>query len=248
MPLQFAALFGVFVASCVGNAFAAGAEQRPADTGSGVGTIEGVVIYDSDRKRPWRYRRYYVLDRKKGHLAEAVVSLADDPRTARLDKAELKTWTIDQKDYRFIPETLAVRSGDQIRFTNSDPVLHDVTTRQRDGPASEVIKRDSFSLEQRQKVLQTYRDAGGTERPVTLSCRFHSAMRGWIYVFDHPFFQVTKQQGTFRFAEVPAGKHRLVVLHPAGNLRWDQVVEVKAGKTRRLEIRISPDHLLEMGK
>ena len=183
-----------------------------------------------------------MADRKKGHLAEAVVGLAEEPLTLRPTKAKPQTWTVDQENYRFIPETLAVRSGDQIKFTNSDAVLHDVTTQQRQGLASEAIKRDSFSLRQRQKVLRTYRD-GGTERPVTLSCRFHSAMRGWIYVFDHPFFQVTEKEGTFRLDDVPVGKHRLVMVHPAGNLRWDQVVEVKAGETHRIEIRVSPDNL-----
>jgi plastocyanin len=181
-------------------------------------------------------------------LAEAIVSLAEVPRTTRSDNAKPGTWTIDQKDYRFIPETLAVRAGDQIKFTNSDPVLHDVTTQQREDLASEGVKRDSFSLKQRQQVSQTYRDAGGTERPVTLSCRFHSAMRGWIYVFDHPFHQVTKQEGTFHLEDVPAGKHRLVMVHPAGDLRWDQVVEVSAGETRRIEIRVSPDDVLATEK
>lgn len=237
-------LMGMLVASCAGNMLAETTDPRPTETDSEVGTIEGVVIYEADRKRPWRYRRYYVSDRKKGHLAEAVISLSEVPQTARAANAKPRTWTIDQKDYRFIPETLAVRSGDQIDFTNSDAVLHDVTTQQRERLASEVIKRDSFSLRHRQRLSQTFRDAGGVERPITLSCRFHSAMRGWIYVFDHPFFQVTEKEGTFRLRDVPVGKHRLVMVHPAGNLRWDQVVEVKGGQTQRIEIHVSPDNLL----
>ena len=241
-------LIGLLVASCVGSTLAEAAENERNETDSDLGTIEGVVIYESDRKRSWRYRRYYVADRKKGHLAEAVVSLADDPRTTRPANKNPRTWTVDQKDYRFIPETLAVRSGDQINFTNSDALLHDVTTLQRQGLSSEAVRRDSFSLRQREKVSKTYRDAGGTERPVTLSCRFHSAMRGWIYVFDHPFFQVTEKEGTFHLDDVPAGKHRLVMMHPAGDLRWEQVVEVKVGETHRMEIRVSPDNLLATEK
>lgn len=236
---------GVLITSCVAYISVEAADPQQIEIDSHVGTIEGVVIYESDRKRPWRYRRYYVADRKNGHLAEAVVSLAEQPQVARPTEEERRSWTIDQKDYRFIPETLAIRSGDQIKFTNSDPVLHDVTTRKRDGPAEEAFQQNSFSLRQRQHVSQVYRNAGGIEHPVTLSCRFHSAMRGWIYVFDHPFFQVTEQEGTFRLENVPAGDRRLVMVHPAGNLRWEGVIEVKTGQTHRIEVRVSPDDVLK---
>lgn len=244
MSRRMAILLGMLGASCTGNIFAQAAEPRAAAGGSELGTIEGVVIYESDRTRPWRYRRYYVADRKKGQLAEAVVCLAEEPLSVRSDKETPRSWVVDQKDYRFIPETLAVRSGDQINFTNSDPLLHDVSTRQRKAIAGDVDRQGSFSLRQKQNVTQVYRDAGGTERPVTLSCRFHSAMRGWIYVFDHPFFQVTDKEGAFRLTSVPAGSHRIVMVHPAGNLRWDQTIKVNAGQTHRIEIRVSPDNLL----
>ena len=245
MPSIPAALIavGMLVAMCVGSMLAESTEAQTGETDSAVGAIEGVVIYESDRQRPWRYRRYYVADRKLGRLAEAVVSLATEPLNLRPTQAKPGAWTIDQKDYRFIPETLAIRSDDQIKFTNGDAVLHDVTTRQRVAIASDAFKQDTFSLEQGREVLQTYRDAGGTERPVKLSCRLHSGMRGWIYVFDHPFFQVTDKEGTFRLDNVPVGKHRLVMVHPAGNLHWEQVLEVKVGETHRIEIRVSPDNV-----
>ena len=42
--------------------------------------------------------------------------------------AEPATTVIDQKDFRFIPETVAIRAGDSVKFTNSDPQLHNVRT------------------------------------------------------------------------------------------------------------------------
>jgi plastocyanin len=167
---------GLLVASSAGNRLTEAADPEPSRNDSRVGTIEGVVIYQSDPKRFWRYRRYYVADRVKGHLAEAVVSLVGEPPNVRPAKEGPGSFAIDQKGYRFIPETLAVRAGDRITFTNSDPLLHDVTTRQRSSLAGKGLKQDNFSLRQRQEVSQTYTDAGGIERPVTLSCRFHSGM------------------------------------------------------------------------
>ena len=220
------------------------ANPQPNRDDAETGTIEGVVIYESDRKRPWRYRRYYVADRKKGHLAEALVGLTGKSVTGYAATARPDRWTIDQKDYRFIPETLAVRAGDQITFTNSDPHVHDVTIRQLNPSSREISRQDSFTLGQREEVSRTYNDAGGTGLPLTLSCRFHGAMRGWIYVFDHPLFDVTEKSGEFRLDRIPAGKHQLMMVHPAGNLQWEQAIEVRVGETRRMEIRVSPDNLI----
>ena len=60
-------------------------------------------------------------------------------------------------------------------------------------------------------------------------------------VFDHPWFQVTGKDGKFRLKNIPAGKYQLKLNHPAGNLRWTKEIEVKAGLTTRIDIRLSPD-------
>ena len=213
--------------------------QAPAPVSDqvGTGTVEGIVIYETDRRRRWRFRRNYVADRKVGHLAAAVVCLEGFSGAEQLAAQD---WTIDQQEYRFVPEMLAIRAGDRVRFTNSDLVLHNVTTRGPESPPH----IDTFSLRQREEVTRIYRDAGGTQRPIALSCRFHGAMQGWILVFDHPFFQVTASEGKFQLTGVPAGSHSLVMVHAAGRLRWEQVIEVRAGETERIEIRVSPDHLM----
>lgn len=213
-----------------------------ADPPSLTATIEGAVIYESDRKRPWRFRRNYVASRKQGHLAEAVVCLAIRERQTD-DDASPRQWTVNQKEYRFVPQTLAVQAGDQIRFTNGDPLLHDVTMRQeREG--GQPISQDAFSLREREEIFRSFQEAGGGERPIALTCRFHGSMQGWIYVFGHRHFQVTAKDGRFRLEGVPVGKQKLVVVHAAGRLRWEQELNLVAGKTRQIEIRVSPDHLV----
>jgi hypothetical protein len=83
--------------------------------------------------------------------------------------------------------------------------------------------------------------AGGIAQPVQVGCVFHSAMRAWIYVFDHPWYQVTPSSGTFRLADVPPGTYELEVVHPAGSLRWRKRIEVKPGDPLRIDIRLTPD-------
>jgi len=199
------------------------------------GTIEGTVIYEADAKRPWRYGRYYIANAREGHLAEAVVALTGPNLKHAGDPAEPATAAMDQKDHRFIPETLAIRAGDAVKFTNSDPQLHNVHTltfphefNATMGPGGEFV--------------QTFARATATKRPVAIGCRLHSQMQAWIFVFDHPFFQVTESDGRFRLEDVPPGKYRLEMNHSAGGLWWTGDVEIQPGRTETLDIRVSPDH------
>jgi len=207
-----------------------------ADTSApATGNIEGVVIYEADRKRPWRYRRYYIADRKKGYLAEAVVALTGSKikRNAPKPPASAK-WVVDQENFRFVPEISAIRVGDTVTFTNSDPETHNVN-------ASSGLDRFNINIGRGQEHAQSFRHSGGIRRPVRLGCVFHSGMRCWIFVFAHPYYQITKADGRFCIEDVPPGKYELAMAHPAGDLRWNQKVNVIAGQTVRVEIRVSPD-------
>jgi hypothetical protein len=83
--------------------------------------------------------------------------------------------------------------------------------------------------------------AGGVRQPVTVGCVFHSAMRAYIFVFDHPWYQLTAADGRFRLADVPPGEYDLEVAHSAGELRSRKRIVVKPGEVTQIDIRLSPD-------
>jgi plastocyanin len=192
------------------------------------GVIEGTVFYQTDAARPWRYARYYVRQAKTGELAEAVVALrakgAVDPARAA------ETVVVDQQNFQFQPETVAIRKGDSVKFTNADAATHNVQ-------ASGEIATFNVNMPGGGDHMVQFDRAGGVRQPVQIGCVFHSAMRAWIFVFDHPWYQVTGANGKFRLGEVPPGSYE----HPAGGLRWRKRVEVKAGETTRIDIRVSAD-------
>jgi plastocyanin len=111
---------------------------------------------------------------------------------------------MDQRDQRFDPHVLAVRTGTQIRFPNSDDIRHQVY---------------SFSPAKRFE-LRLY---GGTpsdpvlfDKPgvVVLGCNIHDWMLGYVYVTDDPWFGVSNDKGTLILEQMPAGHYVATLWHP----------------------------------
>ncbi|MCI0534895.1 MAG: carboxypeptidase regulatory-like domain-containing protein [Verrucomicrobiales bacterium] len=201
------------------------------------GIVEGIIKYQADPRRPWKLSRYYVRNAKEGSLAEAVVALEGSTLAASAWSNAPTNRTMDQANFQFVPETMAVRAGDAVRITNSDEALHNVMTSDGGKPFNvNVIKGKEFT--------QRFDRAGGLNQPIRLGCVFHGGMRAWIYVFDHPWFKVTEPDGRFRFENVPAGEYTLGAVHPAGRLRWNQRIEVKPNGGTSVEISLSPDYLI----
>ncbi|MBI5759169.1 MAG: cupredoxin domain-containing protein [Planctomycetales bacterium] len=211
-----------------------GASTADEATAPQTGLVEGVVTYTTDSQRPWRYGRYYIADKRTGALAEAVVCLSS-PALRRHPPAEKpKTWTIDQKDHRFVPEAVVLRAGDRVKFLNSDPKTHNVHSN------SSLMTFDR-TLNAGQELEIPFDKPGNLQQPVQISCHLHNTMRSWIFVFSHPYHAVTSTDGKFRFANVPPGEYRIEMFHPAGGLKWSRPMKVEAGKPINVSIPVGPD-------
>lgn len=222
---------------CLATAKSRAAEPaKSTATPAATGAVEGVVSYQADASRPWRYGRYYVKDAKKGLLAEAVVALGDASLAAAPPVEATAPAVVDQQDFQFLPETIAIRAGQSVKFLNSDKELHNVNS---------FHPRHSFNVVMPAggEHVEKFTQASGIQRPYRIGCVYHSAMRSWVFVFDHPWFQVTSGDGRFRLEGIPPGSYTLEMAHPAGQLRWSHKIEVKAGQTVPVEIRVSPDNL-----
>ncbi|UZJ61574.1 methylamine utilization protein [Pseudomonas sp. KU26590] len=140
------------------------------------------------------------VDAQGKPLTDAVLTLrgATAPPVGSL-KADM-----DQRDVQFAPHVLAVRSGTQISFPNSDQIRHQVY---------------SFSTPKRFE-LRLY---GGTpsapvlfDKPgvVVLGCNVHDNMIGYVYVTDDGWFGVSNDKGTLTLDQVPAGHYTVTLWHP----------------------------------
>lgn len=169
--------------------------------------------------------KFYVVG-SKGELADVVVSVQGAKGGSA--GASAPAMMLDQKGCEYSPQIFAVQTDQKITVKNSDPVLHNV----HDIPATAGNKE--------QNVAQM---PGGPELSFTFSkpeeflkfkCDVHPWMFAWVSVFDHPYFAVSGKDGSFKIANVPAGKYTLKAAHRKAGTAT-QEIEVKDGEPTKVE-------------
>lgn len=189
---------------------------------SGVGRVTGRVTLtsaNSSRSPATAYDRRAVGPRAKAlpEQRNVVVFFAGVPATG--DVAAMKAM-ITQQDEQFVPHVVAVTAGSAVSFPNSDPFFHNV-----------------FSLS-RGATFDLGRFPPGVSRGrvftqpgmVKVFCHIHSQMSAVVRVFDHPWFTIPDDQGTFTIEAVPEGEHTLVAWHERIGEQRDRVT-IRSGQT-----------------
>ena len=177
-----------------------------------LGTVEGTVFYRNDRRHAC-LARYYVKTPKTGELAEAVVALAAPSLGSAGGVHQRALVTVDQKEMRFMPETIAIRVGDRVRFTNSDLQTHNISLNDPRLQFSDTIGDRS------EAGKESFARASGIRRPFALGIKFHSQMQGWIYVFrpslfpDHARSMAASDGSTCRRGKLARRRSRPRSLH-----------------------------------
>jgi hypothetical protein len=62
-------------------------------------------------------------------------------------------------------------------------------------------------------------------------------MRAWVYVLEHPWFDVTDAQGKFALRDIPAGKFTLWLHHADAGKQERRPVEVIAAEAASLRVQ-----------
>jgi len=160
---------------------------------------------------------------RRGRLANVVVSVRPvDGRELPVSPAPASPARLDQHGCRYQPHVLAMRVGQPIVVSNSDPLLHNVRALTLDNPA--------FNFGQ--PTIDPGRNLGPMKAAEVfkVKCDFHPWMLAYVHVFDHPYFAVTADDGTFAIpAGLPDGKYTLVAWQEKLGER-EVVVELKDGK------------------
>jgi plastocyanin len=167
-----------------------------------------------------------VLVGKDGALENVVVYLKGDFSKYKFDAPQAAA-TMTQKGCMYDPHVVVLETGQSLQVVNADPVTHNIHPLPKDNrewnesqpPGAPAINQ-SFPHE---------------EIAIPVKCNIHPWMKGYIAVFDHPYFTVTGKDGAFDLKNVPPGDYTLVAWHELYGTS-EQPVTIGAKESKMLRI------------
>lgn len=167
-------------------------------------------------------------------LANAVVWIADAatgkslPTERRIELAS--------EDCVLDPRVQAAVAGTTVNVENDDKVLHKFIF-------THLGKHDTLTVVpffNAGEVVASERIAK-TAGIVEVRCTLHPWTRGYVAVFDHPYYAVTQKNGSFTIDSLPPGSYRVMVWHEGAGKPVEQQVQVAAGGTSRMDLTLRVD-------
>lgn len=165
------------------------------------------------------------IEGKNGGLANVIVAIKSKVPGAA--PARTTPVLLDQSGCMYTPAVIALQVGQPLKMRNSDETLHNIHPR--------PVVNTGFNVGQPRKGMETEKTFDKPETIFPVSCDVHPWMRSYIAVFDHPFFTVTREDGSFEIPGVPPGEYEIEAQHPTLKIMTGKVV-VKAGAAATLDL------------
>jgi hypothetical protein len=153
-----------------------------------------------------------------GHLANAFVYISKGLEGKHFATPS-ESVVIDQKGCWFHPRVFGIQVNQTLQVVNSDPITHNIH------PLAEANRAWNHSQGPGDAPLN--RKFIKPEIMIPVKCNIHGWMHAYIGVVDHPYFSVSKEDGTFTIPNLPPGPYTLTI--------WTE----KLG-TQEQQITISP--------
>jgi len=120
------------------------------------------------------------------------------------DTPETKV-VLDQRQCRFAPRVLGIQTGQSLVFFNSDPTTHNVH------PTPKL--NQEWNVMQAQEAMPIEKVFTRVETLIPIRCNQHPWMKAYVGVLAHPFFAVSRKDGSFKIEGLPPGEYTLVAWH-----------------------------------
>ena len=164
-----------------------------------------------------------------GGLGDVIVHIKGAPAAP---PAEGQSPVLDQKDCVYEPYMVALHVNQQLTVKNSDPVLHNVHTR----PTVQGNKEENLAQMPKGKDL-VFKFAK-PEQFMRVECNVHPWMVSYISIFEHPYFAITKDDGTFVIKNVPKGDYTVEVVHRRAGKAEQKVSVADANATANFTLEV----------
>lgn len=161
-----------------------------------------------------------------GKLRDVHVRIASG--TAGKHAAHAAPVVVSQLECMYTPRVVGVQEGQKLVVRNGDPTYHNVRGTKHE--------HTEWNLGQPPSAPDIVRESlGKAGEVVTLRCDVHPWMRAYAVVTDHPYFDVTGDDGSFTLDGVPPGRYTIEAWHPTlGSKRTE--VTVHEGETANVAL------------
>ena len=205
--------------------------ERPAATAKadGPGSVTGKVSFDGEPPVRTPVKMAADPNCKPGpeSLSETTVVSADRGLknvfvyvTDGLGNAVYETpatpISLDQMGCRYEPHVFGVFVGQPVEIKNSDPTLHNVHAIPKNNEEFNFGQQD-------QKAPVVTKTFTKPEIGVSFRCDVHGWMRSYANVVTHPFFAVTKEDGSFEIKGLAPGTYTIEAWHERLGTQTQQV-------------------------
>jgi hypothetical protein len=198
------------------------------------------------------YTNEYVVNPKNKGVRYTLVWLVDatDPAKPLPINPDLpkptKPVEIDQPCCEFLPRVVALQASQELKIKNPAPVSHNFFL--NGGSVTADVNR--LMPPNTDFIHKGFKASWIPRPPMPYSCSIHAWMKGYIGVFNHPYFAVTDEDGKFSIPKAPAGTYRLVAwqegkgwleIDPANAKLKGRVINIKANGTTEVELKLQPE-------
>jgi plastocyanin len=153
---------------------------------------------------PANYSEQYVG--KNGGLQNVFIYVKDGLGN-KLYAAPSAPVVMDQKGCRYTPHVIGVMVGQPVRFTNSDPTMHNVHM------LPTVGSNQTVDISQPPNGGPESRIFNQPELMIPVRCNNHPWMQAFINVVANPFYAVSDGEGHFEIKGLPPGTYTIVADH-----------------------------------
>ena len=141
---------------------------------------------------------------------------------------------LDNKECRFEPHVLTLRTSQTLLVGNSDPIGHNTNVTTLSNPAQNVLVPSGGKLKL---------NFSSEERlPVGIACNIHPWMNAIMVVKDDPYVGISDADGNFTIKNLPVGKWTFQVWHKVPGYLSSVSVNNKATEWARgrVDVEIKP--------
>jgi plastocyanin len=111
----------------------------------------------------------------------------------------------DQRGCIYEPHVFGIQTGQTLKILNSDPLLHNIHALPKTNrPFNFGMPKQGDVREQSFKVAEVM---------VKIKCDVHPWMGAYCGVLDHPYFNVSGDDGTFSIENLPPGEYEVEAWH-----------------------------------